>query len=269
MTRRGATPHARPAGMVQQSTEGGGLIPILVGLICASEVVLVFVNLAAGVLLEASILAIILWLQAARAGRIEGRAMIPLALVPLLRLLSLTMPLPGVPPVYSMALSGVPLVVGGVLAARASGLTRSAVGLGRTGMWTQLAIALLGLPAGLALWLYIKPTSLIGDATSLGDTVGLALMLALFMGVTEEFIFRGVIQAGLAVAYANGAVLLTAILYGSSYLGTLSFEYASSMTVIGLLFGLIVRRTGSIVGASASHATMVVGAFLAWPALLG
>jgi membrane protease YdiL (CAAX protease family) len=134
---------------------------------------------------------------------------------------------------------------------------------------TQLAIALLGLPAGLVLWSYVEPASLIAEATSPGDAIGIALMLALFMGVTEEFIFRGVIQAGLAVAYGNWAVLLTAVVYGSSYLGTLSLEYAASMTVIGLLFGLIVRRTGSIVGASASHATMVVGAFLAWPALLG
>jgi membrane protease YdiL (CAAX protease family) len=268
MTRR-AVLQAESGSEVKESTGGINAIPILVGLICAGEVMLVFVNLAAGVLLEAITLGVILWLQAARAGRIDGRAMVPLALVPLLRLLSLTMPLPEVPPLYWMALSGVPLVVGGILAARASGLTRAAVGLGRTDLRMQLAIALLGLPAGLVLWSYVEPASLIAEATSPGDAIGIALMLALFMGVTEEFIFRGVIQAGLAVAYGNWAVLLTAVVYGSSYLGTLSLEYAASMTVIGLLFGLIVRRTGSIVGASASHATMVVGAFLAWPALLG
>jgi membrane protease YdiL (CAAX protease family) len=195
--------------------------------------------------------------------------MVSLTLVPLLRLLSLTTPLPGVPPVYWLALTGVPLVVGGILAARSSGLTRSTLGLRRSHAGTQLAIALLGLPAGLVLWLYVKPSSLILAGTSLADSLGIALVLALFVGVTEEFIFRGVIQAGLSIAYSNGAVVLSAIVYGSSYLGTLSFEYAASMTVIGLLYGLLVRWTGSIVGVSASHAILVVGVFVAWPALIG
>lgn len=246
-----------------------GAIPLLVAAICACEVVLVFVNLALGVLLDAIVLGAILWLQAVSPGHLERRTMVPLALVPLLRILSLTMPLPGIPPVYWTGLVGAPLAIGAVLAARAAGLGRGDLGLKRSPWLPQVAIAALGLPAGLAAWLIGVPTPFVEDGATPAEIILVALLLVVFVAVTEEFIFRGVVQAGLSVAYARGAVLMGAVLYGTLYLASLSLGYAVFMTLIGLLFGLLADRTGSIVGVCASHAILVLGAFLAWPALLG
>jgi len=250
------------------STAHPSAFPLLIAAICASEVVLVFVNVAAGVVLDAVVLVAILSLQAMRPGR-DGRAMVTLALVPLLRILSLTMPVPGIPPVYWAGLIGAPLALGGMLAARAIGLGREELGLKRSPWLPQVAIAALGLPAGLAAWLIGRPGSLIEDGASPAEIVLVALLLVVFVALTEEFIFRGVVQSGLSVTYARGAVMMGAILYGAMYLGSLSLGYALFMTLIGLLYGLLVDRTGSIVGVCASHAILVLGAFLAWPALLG
>jgi membrane protease YdiL (CAAX protease family) len=41
------------------------------------------------------------------------------------------------------------------------------------------------------------------------------------------------------------------------------------MTLIGLAYGVVAQRTGSIVGVTASHALLVLGALLVWPALSG
>jgi hypothetical protein len=123
MESRGTPDHTRSPKADSGPAARPSEIPLLVAAICASEVVLVFVNVAAGVVLDAVVLGMILTLQGMRSGR-ERRAMVPLALVPLLRILSLTMPLPGIPPVYWTGLIGAPLALGGVLAARAVGLGR-------------------------------------------------------------------------------------------------------------------------------------------------
>lgn len=245
-----------------------GLIPVLVAAIAASEVILVFLNLAIGVLLEAIVLGVIVWLQAVRADDRDGRAMVPLALVPVLRLLSLTMPLPGVPPAYWPALAGGPLAIAGIFAARSAGLSLATVGLRRSSWPGQVGVALLGLPFGLIVYGLAKPELPLGAGAEAGPLLP-ALVVMVFIGVTEEWIFRGVIQGGLRLAYPRSGVVIVAILYGTSYLATLSFPYAVAMTAVGLGYGLIVERTGSIVGVSTSHAILAVGALLIWPALLG
>lgn len=268
MESRGIPDHTRSPTAGSGPSDRRRTIPLLVAAICACEVVLVFVNLAAGVVLDAVVLGAILSLQAVGPGRLDARAMVPLALVPLLRLLSLTMPLPGIPPIYWTGLVGAPLAIGGALAARAAGLGREELGLRMSPWLPQVAIAALGLPAGLAVWSIGRPTPLLEAGATPAETILVAFLLVVFVAVTEEFIFRGVVQAGLSIAYAQGAVLMGAILYGTLYLGSLSFGYAALMTLVGLVHGLLVRRTGSIVGVCASHAILVLGAFLAWPALL-
>ncbi len=244
-------------------------IPVLVAAIGAAEIVLVFVHVGVGLLLEAIIVGTILVLRSARHDRLAGDAMVPLVLVPLLRILSLTGPLPGIAPIYWVAVVGAPLIVGGCLAARAARLTRRAVGLARTPIGPQLAIAALGIPAGLGAWATGASTSLIQRNAGLLELVLIAVVLGAFAGVTEEFVFRGVIQRGLTLMYPRSAVLLTAVLYGTSYLGSLSFGYATYMTLVGLGYGVAVQRTGSILGACASHAILIVGAFMMWPRLIG
>jgi len=246
--------------------DGSNVIPLLVAAVCGAEVVLVFVHLGVGVLLEAGLLAIILALQA-RSRWAGIRAIVPIALVPLLRLLSLTTPLPGVPTVYWLVLAGVPLAVGGVLAARAAGLSLGALGVRRTSWIPQVSIALLGLPAGYVLWRLVGPLRLFDPGATPGDVVITVLLLVAFAGVVEEFIFRGVIQSALSRNYAGRAVLLAGILYGSTYLGSLSFEYAAFMSLMGMAYGFFAHRTGSILGVAASHALLVVGATLLYPAL--
>jgi hypothetical protein len=240
-----------------------------VAAICASEVVLVFVDLRVGVILHVVVLGAIFSLQASRSGDIEGRAMVPLALVPLLRILSLTMPAPGIPPIYWTLLVGAPLAIGGVVATRAAGLSRREVGLKWSAWPPQAAIAALGLPLGLAAWYLGRPPTFINEGATPAEIILVGLLLLLFVAVTEEFIFRGVLQAGLSLAHAESSILLGALLYGTMYLGSLSPRYAVVMALTGFVYGLAVHRTGSIAGVSASHAILVLGTFLVWPALLG
>jgi membrane protease YdiL (CAAX protease family) len=251
---------------VPDATSSHGPVPLVVAAIGASELVLVFMNLAIGVLLHAVVLAAILVRQAQVAGRSDRRSIVPLALVPLLRLLSLTMPLPGIPPMYWVALVGTPLAVAGGLAARASELTPADIGLTQRPWAPQLVIALCGIPAGIAIWRFADPASLVQPADGF---LSMALLLVVFVAFVEEFIFRGVILAGLRTTYRGSAVLISAALYATTYFGSLSPSVVISMGAVGLLYGFMAERSGSIVGVAISHAFLVVGSFLVWPSVLG
>ena len=268
MTVRTRQDHARLATAIPGRTGRPGTSARLVAAICAAEVVLVFVHIGLGVLLHAIVLGAILYLQARRSRPVDRGTLVPLALVPLLRILSLTMPLPGLAPMFWTGLVGVPLAVGAVLAARTVGLGRVELGLRPTPWLPQVAIAALGLPAGFLAWLTGGPNGLVQEGATPLEIFVAALLLVLFVAFLEEFVFRGVIQAGLSRAFGHGAIALSTTMYGSMYLGSLSFEYAALMTAVGLLHGVLADRTGSIAGVVASHAILVLGAFFVWPTLL-
>lgn len=240
----------------------------MVAALCSAEMVLVFVDVATGTVLHGAALATLVALQAQRARHVEGRALAVLILVPLLRLLSLTTPVPALQPVYWLVLAGVPLATAAIIAARALDLSRVALGLGRTRWLIQLGVALTGVPAGIGWWLWADPRPL-GVGAGPDELLLFGLVVALGIGVLEEFVFRGVIQAGLSRAYPDGGVALTAALFGVMYLGTLSVATVVTMSVIGLAYGIIARVTHSIVGVAISHSLVVVGGLLVWPRLLG
>ena len=240
----------------------------MVALLGAAEMVLVFVDVATGAVLHGVVLATLVTLQARRASHVEGPALAALTLVPLLRLLSLTTPVPEWQPIWWLVLASVPLATAAIIAARALGLSRAALGLGRAHWPTQLGVALTGVPAGIGWWLWADPAPL-GVGADTGELFVLVIVIALGIGVLEEFVFRGVIQAALSRAYSDGGVALTAALFGVMYLGTLSVATVVSISVIGLAYGIIARVTHSIVGVAISHSLVVVGGLVVWPRVLG
>lgn len=242
------------------------LIPFVIAGICAAELVLQFVHVGIGAGLHALALALVLMLQGQAGNLTNRRALAPLALIPLLRLLSLTAPLPGVPVPYWPAIIGVPLLVAGALAARSAGLSRRQIGLVGEAPLATVLIALLGIPLGVGAWLSGPEIPWFVGAGDPLERGLIALTLVVFVAFGEEFLFRGVIQAGLRLAYVKGSVPLMAILYGVVYLGSGSIGYTLYLTAVGALYGLIVARTASILGVTISHALLVLISFVIGPA---
>ncbi len=88
-----------------------------------------------------------------------------------------------------------------------------------------------------------------------------ALDLWLFCSATvfaaafcEEFLFRGVVQQGLATAGAHPveAIFRTALLFALVHLNPVWFP---ALLELGLLFGFLFHRTGSVVPGMVAHAT--------------
>ena len=241
--------------------QGAALASIVVAsyvaAIALAEATGVFVAATAGVVSHA-ILAFALLTHAHVAGQAPYRRLLPaLALVPLLRILSLTMPIKYVPQIYWYALVGVPLLVAIGLAARAANLSRDQIGL-RLGAWrAQLLVAASGVPLGLAA-AYLAPEAPARPAAGAGMAVHIVI-LVLFTGFAEELLFRGVLMRAVRDLLDRDDLLFSTFLFAVVYLGTLSVEYILFVALVGLFFGWCARKTGAIWGVALAHGLISVG----------
>lgn len=195
------------------------------------------------------------------------RFLITLMLAPLIRLMSLSLPLPRFPFVYWYVVIGVPLFLAVFLTMRVVGFTGSKIGLTMRAWFSQIIFGLTGLGLGYIEYLILRPEPLVESFT--WEQIWLpALILLLFTGLLEEIIFRGVIQRSAMESLGRYAPLYVAALFAILHLG-----YRSALDVffvfgVALLFGAVVARTGSILGATLSHGLTNVSLYLIIPFIL-
>lgn len=194
-------------------------------------------------------------------------ALLALALVPILRLVSATIVMPEFSIALRYALVGGPLLLGAVVAARTRLEPR--ISLAPRSRALELAVAATGVPLGYVGYLLAgRPTPLVDDSRPAEVAVA-ALVLFLLVGCVEELIFRGLIQDALGSLYASAGVLASCALGGAMYLGVRPGAYALFAVVVGLGYALLTERTRSVAGVAVSHGLLVTGALLVWPLVLG
>ena len=204
----------------------------------------------------------------ALAARTRYRRILPvLALAPLLRILSLTMPVEQVPRIYWYALVGAPLLIGITLTARLLGLSAAAVGL-RFRLWPiQLFIALAGIPLSVITFFTLRPAPI--PASGGWHSLALnATILVIFTGFVEELLFRGVLQHVAGELFGRASVFVAGALFAIMHTGSLSPGYVLVVGLVGLLFGWFVQATGSIWGVALAHGVLNVGLLLVLPRLI-
>jgi membrane protease YdiL (CAAX protease family) len=244
--------------------------------IVGAEVVAVVGGVAAGTVCDAVLLGL-LWTHYVLASRGGVRSLAPshplpralpaLALLPLLRILSVTMPVRVLPQISWYALIGVPLLLGVVLTARVLDLPASRVGLRVQGWWPgQALIALSGLPLAVIAFALLKAEPLIAKTNvSVGPVLVDALILLIFVGFTEELVFRGVLQQVAVDVFGRAGLLWSSALFACMSLGSLSPRYVLFMLLVGLFFAWCVDRTGSLWGVAVAHGFLVIGMLLVIP----
>ena len=191
-----------------------------------------------------------------------------LTLVPLLRLLSLAMPVRGASELGWYALVGAPLLLAVALAARRLPPDWAARALSLRATPVQALIALAGVPLGLVAYLAVRPGELAGGGDPKRLVAG-ALVLLVFVGFTEEALFRGLLQHVLCELFGRVGLPLAAAAFALCYVGSLSAPYVVFSAAIGLFFGWCVARTRSLLGVCVAHGLLAVGLVLVWPLVLG
>ncbi len=231
-----------------------------------SEIILAINGVIPGILFHAILVLALLSHYVIREQAPYRRALPALALVPLMRILSLTMPIREVPQIYWYAMVGVPLLLAVTLTARLLDLSRNSLGLRLPSWRPQMAITSSGLPLSLAAFILLRPEPLIAGLDWRDVAIG-SLILMIFTGFTEEIIFRGILQQVANEILGPAGVLCSSILFATMYIGSLSLSYMLFIGLVGLFFGWCVNRTGSIWGVVLAHSILNIGMILVWPFL--
>lgn len=264
------------AGTIKSETTRASPKHILAGYICVmvlAEICLVFVSVAGGALIYATLLAVMLAHGAFGANdteaspRVRGpaavhttRAVIALSFVPVARLVTVSMPFEDRSYVFRSALIGVPLLAGivwGAWVVRLPGMT-----FRPHYMALELAVGFLAFPLAIVGYFILRPESTSSSWTRLVAS-GVAVSLA---ALVEEAIYRGFILTALARVYAWSAPLWSSAVYVVSYLGVRPAGIIALALVTGLLFSWAVTHTKSLLGVTLGHSLLNVYLFVVLPA---
>ncbi len=237
-----------------------------------AEVITVYTDPVTGIALHAITLSALIIASSfiGQGGRAEVQSLSALlhalALVPLIRIVSLTMPLGRFDETYWFLAAGLPVFGAALVVITGLGLSPRDVGLriGRPSLYLHPLVILFGLFLGLTEYHILHPEPLI-DGLTLRQFVVPALVLLFATGFLEEFIFRGILQRTASAALGPLAILYVSLIFAILHIGYRSGTDLLFVFLIALLYGWVVRRTGSIIGVSVSHGVTNITLFLLVP----
>lgn len=187
-------------------------------------------------------------------------------LAPLIRLISLTLPLAQIEAPYRYLFAGIAMSIGAVAVLRLSGMDRRDVGIAwRAGGW-QLRVAIVAIPLGIVEYIILRPDAL-GPLPWAGAGLAPALAVAFSTGFPEELVFRGVLQTAARPVLGRWNWLYVSAIFAVLHIGYLSVVDIGFVMLVGSLYGIVFERTRSILGISVSHGLANVILFFVMPNL--
>jgi len=170
-----------------------------------------------------------------------------LMLLPLLRLVSISMPIFFETTLYSVFFIYIPLAVLAMIAISQQQLTREEIGMNFGRIWLYFPLSIL-ISFGLSVGEYkvIQTDYLIPYLSSL-NLLKLTLIMVFFVGLVEELIFRSVLQTRLNKIFgAWGGILLSSLLFGIMHSGYGTFYEILYISFTGVIIGYMFNKTQSL-----------------------
>jgi membrane protease YdiL (CAAX protease family) len=241
---------------------------ILLAALTVAEYVVAAVNPTWGLPMHAVILLVCLALGATANGAADRELYWTLALAPVIRIGSLSLPLGRLPLISWYPLIGVPVFTAAFVTMRKLGYTADHVNLRIRIDDTvrQLSLIPLGAVLGAGEYLIFRPAPLQGRPT-FEDTIVPALVLIVFTGFEEELIFRGLMQRAALRALGRWGLVYVNLVFAALHIGYLSVLDLVFVFLVGFLFSLFVLRTRSLFGVTLAHGAINIGLFLVFPFL--
>lgn len=195
--------------------------------------------------------------------------LLSLALVPLVRIISLCMPLANIPQIWWYPIIYAPLLAAAVGVMRILNYRPEQVGLTSNSLPVQLVVALTGVGFGVVEYFILAE-----EATTTGLVLQQTPLLAAFLllvctGFIEEFIFRGVLQRSAVEAFGGWGIVYVSLLFATLHMGFLSGIEVAFVFVVALFFGWVVKKTGSLLGVTLSHGITNIVLYLVASFFLG
>jgi uncharacterized protein len=248
---------------------GDFVVPSLILLaITVAEIITAVVDPRYGLPAHAVVLAWIIVLGAVSQDSAKRELYWTLALAPVIRLGSLSLPLGRLPLLAWYPLIGVPIFTAAFVAARKLGYTPANLGLRLdvTELPRQLALVPLGFVLGVGEYLIFRPAPLASRFT-FEDIWLPGLILLVFTGFEEELIFRGLMQRAALRALGRWGLVYVSLVFSVLHIGYLSILDLIFVFLVGLLFSIIALRTKTIFGVTLAHGAINTSLFLLLPFL--
>jgi len=242
------------------------IILAYLGGIAGAELITVLGNAVAGMICYAILLFAIFGSSALDLRQRYQKTHLALALVPLIRIISLGMPVERFNYVYQYLIVSVPLALAVLVIIRVLDLRPSEVGLKLGTTLVQCLVGLTGIGFGLAEYYVLKPQPLMASLTWQGVLPAAIVFLA--VGFVVELTFRGVVQHCLSETMGEAGWVCGAILFAVLQIGYQSVANCLFVLLVGLFFGWTVRKTGSLLGVTLSSALINIVLFIIIPNLV-
>lgn len=256
-----------PAPLSEVSARQQMALKLALGYLAAvavAELVTVLVEPRLGLIVH-GLLLVILLAHAALIWELPAhQLLLSLSFAPLIRLLSLSLPLARFPLVYWYFITSVPLFVAVSLAMRAMGFSYRMVGLNRRSFLLQLLVSLSGLAFGYLEYQILRPLPL-AKAFTWRQLWLPAIVLMVSTGWMEELIFRGLLQRATGQLLGRFSVPYVSALFAVLHVGYRSVLDVAFVFFVALFFGYVAEKTQSIVGVSLSHGLTNITLFLVMP----
>ncbi len=239
---------------------------LYVGLLGATEIVSDIWNPVLGIWLHVFLAVAIGW-QGTQETNLDRRHFYwVLAVLALVRVISFAISAHSLPGVWYYVLAETPLMVAALVARRAFGLSWSKIGVQWSRYWVLgLLVVGTGPALGLAESHIIHPAALIGSL-SWGHAIVPSVFLIIFTGLTEELLFRGLLQYYAVKIMGNWAgIVFVAVAWSLLHIGWHSAWDVLFVFGVGLVWGWVRQKTGSIVPTTIAHGLANIVLFLIVP----
>ncbi|MEZ4710457.1 MAG: type II CAAX endopeptidase family protein [Caldilineaceae bacterium] len=237
---------------------------IYLGFLTAAELITALVDPWVGISFHAVLLAVMLLHTAVTWHDPSRRFLISLTFAPMIRILSLSLPLATFPLVYWFLITSIPLFIALLLIVRTLEFSADYVGLNMRRGLVQLLIMPTGLLFGVVEYYILKPEPLISPF-NWGGIVVAALILLVSTGFFEEIAFRGIMQTTALETLGRFGLVYIALIFAVLHIGYQSLIDVIFVFGVGLFFGWVVKKTGSIAGVTVSHGITNSVLFLVMP----
>jgi CAAX protease family protein len=235
-----------------------------------AELVTALVNPTLGVICHIAIFANLLIQAGLNSSPWERGFLLSLSIAPLIRIVSLGMPLGSFPQEWWYLLSAIPLYATTFVLTKSIPLTRRAIALqlpARRDWWLTIFVGLSGIPLGATEFLILHPAPIVSSFAV--QKVAVAATILLFgTGIIEELIFRGILQTTTGEIFDSWwAIAYVSVLFGELHTGHMSAVDVFFVIGVALYFGAVVRRTRTLFGVSLAHGLTNIFLFIVFPLL--
>src|SRR6185312_5018559 len=260
---------SRPSWLLSQMDIAHSAV-IYLAAIALAELITTIVNPTLGVICHIAIFVNLLVQAGINRCWWERGFFLSLTIAPLIRIVSLGMPLGTFPEEWWYLLSAIPLYATCYVVIKSIPLTRRQVGiqLPDDRDWPlTILVAVSGIPLGVIEYFILRPAPIV-SSFAIGS-VALASAILLFgTGVIEELIFRGILQATSSEIFAPWwSIVYVSVLFGVLHTGHMSVVDVIFVIGVALYFGAIVRKTRTLVGVSIAHGLTNIFLFVVLPLL--